>query len=277
VSIPWATAHLNLMIRGFDNEQYQSRIDARVGLNKDGKSILKLSYAPEVMTWVLGEVVPRYWITRRKEQDAWKYEQPDAWVIEKRLEREVYWDAHEATRYQVIDATDELVDLGPPPEDFYIFDTALVVHSNFHGESGLPECCEKAWEGEERYTFNSRMELVKTKVSGRRRCWGEYREPNDSDLAMIERAVRKMNSDPYYSPYMKMSPEQLIACEVEANLDAQRIAEEANNREQELSRDFDYTHGWRQFETSAKKLAHGRYHFLGNAWKAGKHGLALPD
>jgi hypothetical protein len=265
------------MIRGFDNEAFQRRIDERVGLNKDGKSILRLAYAPSVMTWALGEHVPRYWTSRRKEKGVYRYEQPDAWVIEKRLEKESYWDAHAARRFQVIDATGEMVDLGAPPEDFYVFEAALVVHSNFKAESGLSDCCERAWTGDTKYRLNQKMEMEKYQVGGRRRCWGEYRDPNDSDLEAIERAVQKMRSSPYYDPYAPLSPEQLSVLEAEANLDAQRIAEEANKRQQELSDDFDHSFLWRTRETSAKKLAHGRYHFLGQAWKAGKSGLAIPD
>lgn len=264
------------MIRGFDVETYQRRIDERVGLSRDGKSILKLSYAPQVWTWALGEYVPRYWTKRRWEDGQWKYEQPDRFVFEKRVESEAYWDAHLANRYQVIDATGEVVDLGLPPEDYYVYDSMIAVHSGFHGETGEPECCERAWRGEVKYQINSRLELVEVEEGGRQKCWGEYREPNDSDLARVERAVREMNEDKFYDPYAPLSAEQLAAIEIEANLDTQRMVDERKKRLQENSDDFLHSYAWRLKETSAKSLSHGRYHFLGKTWAAGKHGLAVP-
>lgn len=263
------------MIRGFDDQAFQRRINNRVGLNRDGKAILRLSYAPLVYTRSLGEEVPRYWTRRWKDDAAYRYEQPDRWVIEKRLERESYWDAYQKTRYQEIDG--ELIDLGPPPEDFYVFEYLIAVHDEFKAESGLPQCCERAWEGEDRYRFDEQMRLIKEPTGGRRRCWGEYREPDDSDLTRISRAVCKMHEDPYHNPYAPLSVEQLAVIEMEANLDAQRIAEEARKREQEISDDFKHSYGWRLLETDAGKLSHGRYHFLGNAWKAGRNGLTVID
>lgn len=266
------------MIRGFDDEAFQKRINDRVGVNRDGKPILRLSYAPLVQTWALGEHVPRYWTRRWKEDGVWKYEQPDRWVIEKRLEPEAYWEAHAANRYQVIDDTGDVVDLGPPPEDFYVFDSLLAVHSGYLMESGRPQCCHEAWEGETKFTLNTRKELVEVPVNARQRCWGvEYREPNESDLERISQAAEEMRAGPYFDPYAPLTPEQLAALELAANLDAQRMAEAAQKRLQEASDDFNFTHGWRLFETSAKRLAHGRYHFLGQSWKAGRNGLAVPD
>jgi hypothetical protein len=264
------------MIRGFDNEEFQRKIDARVGLNRDGKSILRLMYAPQVMTWAMGEHVPRYWTKRWKQGGAWKYEQPDRFVFEKRLERESYWEAHQATRFQQDPESGEVTDLGPPPEDFYVFDSLIAVHDGFRAESGEPQCCEEAWNGETKYRINDRLELISEPVGGRRRCWGRYRDPNDSDLENIERAVREMCEGPYYNPYLPLTPEQLASLEVEANLNAQRVADEATERLRENSDDFQHTHGWRLRESSAKRLSHGRYHFMGNSWKAGKHGLAIP-
>ncbi len=248
------------MIHGFDRDKFQKAIDERVGLNRDGKSIIRLSHAPEVMTWALGEVVPRYWTKRWQEKGVWKYDQPDRFILERRLEKEAYWDAHNATRFQVIDATGETVDLGPPPEDFYVFDSLIAEHSDFKLASGRPQCCEKAWEGEIKYVLNWRQELVAQPVGGRRRCWGEYRDPDDSDLARIAEAVRVMNESPYYDPYAPMTPEQLAAIEVEAVMDAQRMADEANQRMREISRDFNRLHGWRLSNTDAGKRS--KFHFL---------------
>lgn len=270
-----------LMIRGFDIESFQKRIDARVGLNKDGKSIIRLVYAPTVMN-PIDRNIPRYWSRRWMENGIWKYEQPDRWVFEKRLEKEAYWDACQVARRQYSEALDKWTDLGPPPEEYYVFDSDLCIHSGFFTESGEPECCDKAWKGDYRYDLNSRYELVKIPVGGRSRCWGlpgleGYREPNESDMTKVEKAAQQLKHGKYYNPYAPLSSEQLVAIEANANVRAERIADEANELQEEVNRDFNHVHGWRRFETSAKKLYHGRYHFMNNRWKAGKHGLTVID
>jgi len=247
------------MIHGFDQEKFQAEIDKRVGLNRDGKSIIRLSHAPSVMTWALGEVVPRYWTKRWKTDRGWSYEQPDRWVLERRIEKEAYWDAHSATRFQVLDATGETVDLGPPPEDFYVFEYLIAAHDGFL-MNGKPQCCEKAWEGETQTVLNHKLEMVNIPVGGKKRCWGYYRDPNDSDLAKIEQAVKRMNESPYYSPYLPLTPEQLAAIEIEANMDAQRMADEANDLQRSINNDFNRLHGWRLDNTDAGKRS--KFHVL---------------
>lgn len=249
------------MIHGFDDKAYQERIDRITGLNRDGKPIFRLIHAPAVMTWALGEMVPRYWTKRVRAKDGgWVYDQPDRCVFERRLEKEVYWDAHQASRYQDIDGTGTLIDLGPPPEDYYVFDTLIAKHEELKTELGEPLCCKRAWDGETEYVLNYRKELVPKQVGGRQRCWGEYREPDDGDLALIHAAVERMHDDPYFNPYAPLSPEQLAAVEIEANLDAQRIAEEARKRQAEMSREFISLHGWRLTNTDAGKRS--KFHFL---------------
>lgn len=251
VYMPTSQLH-KIMIHGFNYKKFQRKIDERVGLNRDGKPILRLVHAPSVTTWALGEVIPRYWTKRRKESGEWKYEQPDRWVIEKRLEKESYWDAHQAARFQTIPATGEVIDIGPPPEDFYVFEYLIAEHDGFQIE-GEPQCCKKAWEGGTVLKLNHRLELVEERVGGRRRCWGKYRDPNDSDLAKIEQAVKVMNESPYFNPYLPITQEQLIAIEAQANLDAERMADEANKRMKENSDDFIKLHGWRLTNTDAGK------------------------
>lgn len=248
------------MIHGFDQQRYQQRIDRIVGVNRDGKSIIRLVHAPAVVTWALGEVVPRYWTKRWKVDSKWVYDQPDRWILERRIEKEAYWDAHNATRFQVVEATGETIDLGPPPEDFYVFEYLIAKHDEFQ-LNGQPQCCELAWRGETKTVLNHKLELVETTVGGRRRCWGEYREPNDFDLQNIARAVQKMKNSPYYSPYAPMTPEQLAAIEVQANMDAQRMADEANRLQREINADFNRLHGWRLFNTDGGKRS--KFHVLG--------------
>lgn len=244
----------------FDIERYQREIDKIVGLNRDGKSILRLSFTDDVWTHALGERVPRYWLRRTKDGEGWIYEQPGRFVVERRIEREAYWDAHQAARFQPDPVTGEVVDIGPPPEEFYVFDYLIARHDSFL-VNGHPQCCQKAWEGEEKLVLNSRLELVTERVGGRARCWGEYREPDESDLVKIRRAAKKMREDKYFNPYAPLTPEQILAIEVEANMDAQRMADEARERERENSIDFEKTWGWKRTNTDAGKRS--KFHFLG--------------
>ncbi len=260
----------------FDAESFQRRINDRVGLSRDGKPILRLVWAPAVTHHALGERVRRYWMTRTPTVDgSFTYVSPPRWVIEKRLEREAYWAAHEASRWQ-LDSQGFPVDTGPPPEDYYVFEYLVAGHDGFRAESGEPQCCAEAWEGETKYKFNGRMELVSYQAHARSRCWGRYREPNRQDLKAIERAVREMNADRYYNPYAPMSAEQLAVVELSANVDAQRVVAQADEYEQALSDDFQHSYGWRLLERDAGRLSHGRYHFLNTQWKAGRNGLTVP-
>lgn len=260
----------------FDMRSFQKRINERTGVNREGKPILKLVWAPEVWTHALGEKIKRYWHRRFKEGQEWVYISPPRFILERRVEREAYWAAHQAARFQTIEATGEIIDHGPPPEEYYVFAYLIAAHDEFLAPSGRPQCCEDAWEGETKFVLKPNLELVQERVGGRRRCWGYYREPNDEDLTRIEQAVRVMNEDKFYDPYSVMTPEQLLAAEAEANLETERMREEVERRKQEQSMDFEHSYGWRLQETDAGRLSHGRYHFLGQTWKAGKHGLTVP-
>lgn len=254
------------MPHGFDDKKFQAEIDRIVGTNRDGKSILRLVHAPSVMTWALGEMVPRYWIRRRRASaGGWEYEQPDRWVVERRIEKAAYWDAHEASRFQDIDGSGEKVDLGPPPEEYFVFDSLIATHDAHAAESGKPLCCERAWEGETTYVLNWRKELVPEQVGDRMKCWGQYRDPDETDLARIAEAAERMRDSPYFDPYAPLTPGQLAVLEVAANMDAERMAEEqrerARQRREEINREFNRLHGWRRTNTDAGKRS--KYHFLG--------------
>lgn len=259
----------------FDMRSFQKRIDQRVGLNRDGKSILRLSWCPDVWTQVLGEKVKRYWVRRFKDGESWVYISPPRFVLERRVEREAYWAAHQASRFQTL-PSGEVVDTGEPPEEFYVYAYLLAEHDGHLAESGRPMCCELAWEGDTKFVLNARHELVSVPVGARRKCWGYYREPNDDDLTRIEQAVRIMNENKFHDPYAPLSQEELLAVEAEANLEMQRMRDEAAQLQQEATDDFLHSYGWRLTETDAGRLSHGRYHFLGQTWKAGRHGLTVP-
>lgn len=222
----------------FDREGFQKRVDRITGLNRDGKSIVKLVWLPEEWTFLAGERVKRYWVRRHRDGEGWLYVSPPRWALERRIEREAYWDAHQASRFQQ-GPDGELIDLGPPPEDYYIFDpesSLVATHEGFRDAvSGDPRCCE------ERYRRD------------RRRCWGHYREPDERDLQRIARAVRERDEGKFFDPYAPVSREQLALIEMAANVQAERVERAAEERLREVSREFNRLHGWRLLNTDAGK------------------------
>lgn len=207
----------------FDRRSFQKRIDDRVGKNRDGKSIVLLRWAPEVETWALGERAPRYWIRRFKDGEKWHYVCVPRWVLELRLEKEVYYEAHSRSRFQRHPDTDELLDIGEPPEDYYKPFDLLADHDEFRFESGYPQCCELAYRDE------------------KRRCWGYYRAPNDSDLTRLDQSVQAQAEEKVNDAYRALSVEELAAVEFEAGLEVKRIQDEHSARLKENSDDFNKT------------------------------------
>lgn len=246
----------------FDREAFQKRIDKIVGTNRDKKSIIKLVWLPEVWTSVLGERVKRYWTKRERREGDWVYFSPPRWGFERRLEPESYWEAHEATRYQVDDKTGEVTDFGPPPSEYYVYfsDAEIMDHDEYHTK-GEPKCCHDAWMGDHKLTAGPDGLLRSEYVNARRRCWGYYREPNEDDLAQLMQMVHSRDAAKFIDPYMPLSPEQLLALELEAGMQAQRAEQEANNYLNQVSNQFNNVYGWRLAETDPTRRRHGRFHF----------------
>lgn len=245
----------------FDREAFQKRIDKIVGVNRNQKSIIKLVWLPEVWTTVLGERVRRYWTKRERREGDWVYFSPPRWGFERRLEPEAYWEAHEASRYQVDEKTGEVMDFGPPPAEYYVFDDGGLIadHDEFYVK-GEPKCCYDAWIGE----FKVRLEnglIHKEYVNSRRRCWGYYREPDESDIARLAQAVKSRDEAKYVDPYAPLSKEQLAVLEIEANVQGQRAEQEANNYLNQVSHQFNVDYGHRLTESDPTRLRHGRFHF----------------
>lgn len=249
----------------FDMRTYQRKIDQIVGRNRDGKSIAKLVWMPEVWTFVVGERVKRYWVKRIKDGENWLYVSPPRFGLERRVERSAYYEAHQATRYQFDQRTGSMTDLGPPPDEYYVFDGEGLIaeHDQFHGASGEPKCCDDAWEGEVKYDLNHRYELTEKRVNAHRRCWGYYREPNESDLQRLAKGIKSRDEGKYFDPYKPLSVEELAVIEIEANMQAQRVEEEADAQLKQASSEFNAVYGWRLNCDDPTKLRHGRQHFMG--------------
>lgn len=252
----------------FDAASYQSRINQILPVNRDGQPVVRLSWAPEVISHALGERTPRYWSKRWRSDGDWRYEQPERWVLEKRLEREAYFEAHSAARW-FTNEHGEVVDLGAPPPEFYTTFRKIAVHDTFRDpKTGEPWCCAKKYEED------------------RQVCWGlegeaGYRAPNDADLQLIAEAVRQMEADPFYDPYKPLSREQLTAIELAATHDVQRIEEEKRAVKREQGAEFAHVVGnliqtRRSFSSEAFKAGFKRYRDLTGGF-AKQGGIYVPE
>lgn len=233
----------------FDVQSYQKRIDERVGLNADGKSIIRLAWAPTVIG-LYG--VPRYWIRRVRDGEQWLYTTVKRWVFESRLERSQYYDSWNATRYSmtvpahcqercedcgttekptetgtgrfcVVCGSTQLVrgqqlDKGAPPDEFFKWEWTCANHEAVNPITGQPRCCERADKDEYK------------------RCFGMFRNPNDSDLELISAAVRRRDAERFIDPYKPLSAHDLAAIEASSGIQMEKIAAAIEERRNEVIR-----------------------------------------
>ena len=222
----------------FDVEAFQARIDDRVGLNRDGRPIVRLVWGQDVTQHIFGESTPRYWTRRLKVGAGYTWYTVPRWIFERRIEPEQYADAWNATRYSIRDPTEgtgqrcddcgstsepeliggklycrncagtniaggAVIDKGPPPTEMYIYMMDASRHEGLM-KDGWPHCCTRAY-----YTNRSR-------------CWGEYRPPNDFDLTVLDQSTQAMNAAKHRDPYRALTPSELAEVELAANLQAER-------------------------------------------------------
>lgn len=245
----------------FDVVGYQRRIDQIVGVNRDGKSIIRLVWGQEVWQRVFNEETPRYWTRRLKVPGGHKYWTVPRWMLEKRMEPEQYAEAWEASRWSITDPdTGKPVDKGPAPPEFYSFAYLCAEHESVDQTTGWAHCCTRAY-----YTDRSR-------------CWGRYRPPSDDDLQLIAQAVRQMEADKYRDPYRPLTTAELAEIELTANMQVERAQEEFEAYEAELMREAIKLHGWRIFEHSPKALHHGKVFDFGKSFQQSTEtGLYTPE
>jgi hypothetical protein len=236
----------------FDVERYQDRINERVGLNRDGRPIVRLVWGQEVWQVVFGESTPRYWTRRLRAGSNFVWWTVPRWIFERRIEPEQYTAAWNATRYSLKDPTEGIghrcddcgsssepeilngklycrscagssisggavIDKGPPPSEMYTWMMEAAEHEGMTDPvSHWPLCCTRQF-----YT-------------DRRRCWGTYRAPSDFDLLVLEQTTRAMNADKFRDPYAPLTAAQLAETELAANLQVERAAEQFEEYEQQL-------------------------------------------
>lgn len=274
----------------FDEVRFQDQINQRVGLNRDGKPLLRLVWGQNVWQRMFKESTPRYW-TRRLRKEYWTVPR---WILERRMEPEQYMAAWEQKRYAMEDPRDQYcvacgcgdiriievpsvvvnaapklvntcercggttfkgrsVDRGEAPKEYYIFSYLIAEHSTHH-INGWPQCCDISYH------------------TDRSRCWGKYRQPNDDDLDLVSQAMRAMEADKFIDPYAPLTLSQLVEAELAANKQVERAQLEFEEYERSMIRDFNKLHGHRIFEGP------NSFHDLGgNFNKQADSGLYIPE
>lgn len=206
----------------FDTQKFQRRLDERVGLNREGKSILVLRWAPEAIG-LYG--IPRYWVSRIKDGETWKFTSAPRWVLESRVERSQYAPSWAATRHAM--SADDGFIATDAPDEFFMFRWLCAEHESPDPLYGKPKCCQRAWE------------------PNRLRCWGMYRAPNDYDLACVSKALQVREQGRFIDAYAPLSVADLIAIESNSVQQMAEVVAKEENERMAMGRDFDRLHSWR--------------------------------
>lgn len=237
----------------FDVQSFQKRLDDRVGLNREGKSILKLVWAPEAIG-LYG--IPRYWITRVRDGEKWIYTSVPRWILESRVEKSQYAPSWEAMRFTM--SADEGFVPTAAPDDFYMFRWLCAEHESPDPVWGRPKCCQRAWEPD------------------RMRCWGTYRSPNDYDLACVSKALQVREQGKFIDAYAPLSPADLIAIEANSTKQMSEIVAKDEAERIAIGRDFDKKHKWRLAKEAP--TTHNRFFDVSSSVQKGtESGIILTD
>lgn len=168
--------------RGFDQEAYQSRIDAVVG-TRDGRPLMKLAWAPDELRWCphrmedkpKGYIFP---IFCNGSDENGELTAPRRWVLLERIEPEQFAPTWELGRYSKFDGSwwDWK---GPLPSEKYIELRTWCYHDG--------ECCLCIGEHCE-----CGVEYA--------HCWGQYSEPNERLMDWIRKTAWEARQDPDVDP-----------------------------------------------------------------------------
>lgn len=175
----------------FDSIDFQKQLDSITG-----KQILRLSWAPEVVSWnprAVGETPmeefrPQHVALHDRENNPVA---PPRWLIEERLEPESYYETWERDRW-FRDPRDELLyDLrGPAPREG---SWRFLLWVNEHDTN----CCE----------LRLRNQLI---------CWGYYKEPGQKELKEVRERWLRLQADREVNPLVR--PELLADGQPERDL-----------------------------------------------------------
>lgn len=218
----------------FDLAGFQERLDLRAGKNINGESIVKLFWAPFCTTRGFGQEMPAHWVERKPNGEGWQYATVKRYMLKVRLEPETYVNAWDAARYSFHDPeTGELWDTGEAPTEYYDHLYTIADHDP------LESCCARLFQS-----------YLKTK-SGQTVCYGYFRNPNDSDLQRVEKALQEREAKAARDPYAPLTPAEMFRNATRAQ-DITRDAE-VREREQRLAaiNEYNKANRWRLVQSRA--------------------------
>lgn len=257
----------------FDVEKFQERINDRVGLNRDGRPLVRLVWGQDITQHLFNETTPRYWTRRLKTPTGFTWYTVPRWIFEYRIEPEEYTEAWNATRYSLTDpaagtghrcddcgSTTEpkligskvycsscsgtnvsggaVVDKGPPPAEMYIYKMDASVHEGMTDAiSGWPACCTRQY------------------YANRGRCWGEYRQPNDFDLTVLDQSARAMEQAKHRDRYRPLTKAELAEIELAANMQVERAQLQFEEYERQLQAEVLKSYPYPGFELGASHFS----------------------
>jgi hypothetical protein len=195
----WACSEIYSPPASFDMAGYQSKIDAILGKSDTNHSVVrlvwagdrKLAYSPFYVTWK-----PSGFGLSSELRAKYKYASlqvpgtsdiidvpPPRWIFEEFNHPGQYMAAWEATRWQEIDGHRREVRPAPPPNGYYSHLLTIADHGNH-------QCCEQA-----------KKDYVV--------CWGNYREPDETDLNILRRAKMEREKDRFIDTTKPLDAETL--------------------------------------------------------------------
>jgi len=204
----------------FDVAAYQERLNRIVGLSASGAPIVRLKWAWECRRWenfewdefgnaTKGEFRQKYRaLTIELPFDEYVDISPPRWVLEERFEPGQYARSWDAVRY-VHDPLScrkcqaESLGLivpsqsctrrdvhGPAPREGWYLALAGIGIIAKHKKNG--RCCARLWK------------------ASREICYGRYKEPDETELETLARAVRARDKEAELSPHEELSEAALL-------------------------------------------------------------------
>jgi hypothetical protein len=170
-------------------------------------------------------------------------------AIEERIEPEQFIPSWEAGRYQAQPGTEEVLDRGEPPNEWW---RTLWVIADHEGKAkqGHGSCCRRAEQLD-------------------RACWGYYRHPAEWDLDEIRRIHQmKLRDDGFtQNPYEPLSEHEMERSMKSAFAIKEKVREKRQAELKQRTDDHFKTHLHRLQTIDPKVLRSGKYAFLSDNFK----------
>lgn len=211
----------------FDVRGFQKKIDSIVGLNPEGKSIVRLRWARDCKKWLnyewdsfgsttKGEMVQKYCAFRVDVNDADFVEvSPPRWILEERFEPGQYSGSWDAARYVNVPTSEVPLMcrycLAMDWINSYMSE-GIMIHCKHCQEVTLLPFVRRDIVGpaptDGWYNALDVIGIVGVHNKQTKELfgpWGGYRVPNENDLNALRRAIYFRNKDVEYSPHAELS------------------------------------------------------------------------